>query len=116
MRLVAVPMGPVVFIDDRGAGGGDLGRSVVGGQRHDAAGAGVQRDIAAVAVQRRARAGAVVEDDLARAAAGLHHEGRGPGRGGHGGGGEGDIAGLAAVADGDRAGGGGEDLRQFGVR
>ena len=65
--------------------------------------------------ERRAGARAVVEDDLARAGGVLDDHGRCAGGGGRRGGREGDVAGLGAVADGDRAGGGRIDLGQFGV-
>ena len=70
MRLLLVPIGPVVFSVTRGAGGGDLGRRLLALAADDAAGAGGEGDSPAVAVQSRGRACAVVEDDLARAAGG----------------------------------------------
>ena len=80
--------------------------------RHDAAAAGRQGNRPAVAVQAGAAPG-VVENDLARAVAGLHNVGRCAGRGGGGGRGAGDVPGLGGVAYRYRAGGSGLDLGEL---
>ena len=99
----------------RPARGGDLGGHVVGAGRDDASGTGVQADRPAVAVQARASPRTVVQEDLARAAARLDDQGRGTGVGRHRGSREADHARLAAVAHGDRAGGGRLDSGQLGI-
>ena len=112
LRMAAVVGDVATEVHDTSA---DEGAAHIRAGREDAAGAGREDDRAAVAVQGGARAAFVIEDDLARAACGLDDEGCRAGGGGHGGGSEGDVAGLGRIADRHRAVGNRVDLCQFGV-